>query len=181
MSCRIYCRSFRQQTDPEMLLLSCQPPRLPGRFCGPNYKITQKILFLGAISPETREVAAALTVRAARAPNIRFVSRANKLSWVYIRRSRLPSKNRHSRMRSNCALRIQKRTNAPHNRSSPLCGLPLRSIDASDQAHAGSPTVSSNPTAISSIIAVKRGTNLSISPGASCPSDCATGRTGSDQ
>jgi len=131
-----------------------------------NYKITQKILFLGAISPETREVAAALTVRAARAPNIRFVSRANKLSWVYIRRSRLPSKNRHSRMRSNCALRIQKRTNAPHNRSSPLCGLPLRSIDASDQAHAGSPTVSSNPTAISSIIAVKRGTSSSISPGA---------------
>ena len=86
-----------------------------------NYKITQKILFLGAISPETREVAAALTVGTARAPNIRVVSRANKLFRVYFQRSRLPSKNRHPWMRSNCALRIQKRTNAPHNRSSRLC------------------------------------------------------------
>ena len=82
---------------------------------------TFRIVFLGAISPETREVAAALTVGTARAPNIRFVSRANKLFRVYIQRSRLSSKNRHSWMRSNCALRIQKRTNAPHNRSSRLC------------------------------------------------------------
>jgi hypothetical protein len=36
-------------------------------------------------------------------------------------------------------------------------------------------------TTISSIIAVKHGTNWSISPSVSCPSDCANGRTGSDQ
>jgi hypothetical protein len=39
----------------------------------------------------------------------------------------------------------------------------------------------SNPTTISSITAVWPGTSSSISPGASCPSDYANGRTGSDQ
>ena len=39
----------------------------------------------------------------------------------------------------------------------------------------------SNPTTISSTIAVRLGTSSSISPGASCPSDCANGPTGSDQ
>src|SRR5262245_65387404 len=34
---------------------------------------------------------------------------------------------------------------------------------------------------ISSTIAATLGTSSSISPGASCPSDCANGRTGSDQ
>jgi transposase len=40
---------------------------------------------------------------------------------------------------------------------------------------------SSNLTTISSTTAVWRGTNSSISSGESCPSDCANGRTGSDQ
>src|SRR5262245_24723075 len=48
-------------------------------------------------------------------------------------------------------------------------------------ATTGSPTASSNPTTISSTIAATLGTSSSISPGASCPSDCANGRTGSDQ
>jgi hypothetical protein len=34
---------------------------------------------------------------------------------------------------------------------------------------------------ISSTIAAKHGTSSSINHGASCPSDCANGRTGSDQ
>ena len=38
-----------------------------------------------------------------------------------------------------------------------------------------------NPTTTSSIIAATPGTNSSISPGASCPSDCAIGHMGSDQ
>jgi putative transposase len=41
--------------------------------------------------------------------------------------------------------------------------------------------VFTNPTTISSTIAATLGTSSSISPGASCPSDCANGRTGSDQ
>src|SRR5262249_12152975 len=36
-------------------------------------------------------------------------------------------------------------------------------------------------TTISSTTAATLGTSSSISPGASCPSDCANGRTGSDQ
>src|SRR5262249_22025978 len=40
---------------------------------------------------------------------------------------------------------------------------------------------SSNPTTISSTIVVRHGTSSSISLGASCPSDCANGPTGSDQ
>src|SRR5262249_54450853 len=44
-----------------------------------------------------------------------------------------------------------------------------------------SPTASSNPTTISSTIVVRHGTSSSISLGASCPSDCANGPTGSDQ
>jgi hypothetical protein len=39
----------------------------------------------------------------------------------------------------------------------------------------------SNRTTISSITAAPPGTSSSISPGASCPSDCANGRTGSNQ
>src|SRR5262249_34096542 len=39
----------------------------------------------------------------------------------------------------------------------------------------------SNPTTISSTIVVRHGTSSSISLGASCPSDCANGPTGSDQ
>jgi hypothetical protein len=42
----------------------------------------------------------------------------------------------------------------------------------------GSPIASSNPTTISSTIAVGLGTSSSISHGASCPSDCDNGRTG---
>src|SRR5262249_15736956 len=48
-------------------------------------------------------------------------------------------------------------------------------------ATTGSPTASSNPTTISSTIVVRHGTSSSISLGASCPSDCANGPTGSDQ
>src|SRR5262245_5918380 len=48
-------------------------------------------------------------------------------------------------------------------------------------ATTGFRTASSNPTTISSTIAATLGTSSSISPGASCPSDCANGRTGSDQ
>src|SRR3954453_8109812 len=48
-------------------------------------------------------------------------------------------------------------------------------------ARTGSQTGSSPPTATSSITAARRGTNSQTSPGSSCPSDCATGLTGSDQ
>src|SRR5262249_9369865 len=48
-------------------------------------------------------------------------------------------------------------------------------------ATTGSPTASSNPTTISSTIVVRHGTSSSISLGASCPTDCANGPTGSDQ
>src|ERR1700756_3218250 len=48
-------------------------------------------------------------------------------------------------------------------------------------ATTGSPTASSNPTTISSTIVVQHGTSSSTSLGASCPSDCANGPTGSDQ
>src|ERR1019366_9066655 len=48
-------------------------------------------------------------------------------------------------------------------------------------ATTGSPTASSNPTTISSITAARLGTSSSINPGASCPSDCANGNTGSNQ
>src|SRR6516162_1952012 len=54
-------------------------------------------------------------------------------------------------------------------------------MSGSSCATTGSRTASSNPTTISSTIAVTLGTSSSISPGASCPSDCANGRTGSDQ
>jgi hypothetical protein len=45
----------------------------------------------------------------------------------------------------------------------------------------GSPTASSVPTMTWSIIAVTPGTSSSTSPGGSCPSVCANGRTGSHQ
>src|SRR5258708_3488509 len=48
-------------------------------------------------------------------------------------------------------------------------------------ATTGSPTASSNPTTISSTIVVRHGTSSSTSLGASCPSDCANGPTGSNQ
>src|SRR5215813_13437303 len=48
-------------------------------------------------------------------------------------------------------------------------------------ATTGSPTASSDPTTISSTIVVRHGTSSSISLGASCPTDCANGPTGSDQ
>ncbi len=48
-------------------------------------------------------------------------------------------------------------------------------------ATTGSQIVSSNPTTISWTTAVMPGTSSSNSPGRSCPSDCANGRTGSDQ
>jgi DDE superfamily endonuclease len=48
-------------------------------------------------------------------------------------------------------------------------------------ATTGSRTASSNPTTISSITAATPGIPLSTDPGRSCPSDCANGRTSSDQ
>src|SRR6266540_3715051 len=48
-------------------------------------------------------------------------------------------------------------------------------------ATTGSRTASSNHTTISSTIVARPGTSSSISLGASCPSDCANGRTSSDQ
>jgi hypothetical protein len=44
----------------------------------------------------------------------------------------------------------------------------------------GSPIASSNPMTISSTTVARLGTSLLISPGGSCPSDCANGRTSSD-
>jgi DDE superfamily endonuclease len=65
------------------------------------------------------------------------------------------------------------RRNAPSSTRSKTSGSSCATI--------GSPIASSNPTTISSTIAVRPGTSSSISPGESCPSDCANGRTGSDQ
>src|SRR6516162_9810692 len=65
------------------------------------------------------------------------------------------------------------RQNAPSSIRSKMSG--------SSCATTGSRTASSNPTTISSTIAATLGTSSSTSPGASCPSDCANGRTGSDQ
>src|SRR5215831_12340231 len=65
------------------------------------------------------------------------------------------------------------RQNAPSSIRSKMSG--------SSCATTGSRTASSNPTTISSTIAATLGTSWSISPGASCPLDCANGRTGSDQ
>src|SRR5262245_4609847 len=65
------------------------------------------------------------------------------------------------------------RQNAPSSIRSKMSG--------SSCATTGSRTESSNPTTISSTIAATLGTSWSISPGASCPLDCANGRTGSDQ
>src|SRR5262249_43436590 len=65
------------------------------------------------------------------------------------------------------------RQNAPSSTRSKTSG--------SSCATTGSRTASSNPTTISSTIAATPGTSSSISPGASCPSDCANGRTGFDQ
>src|SRR5262249_7269895 len=48
-------------------------------------------------------------------------------------------------------------------------------------ATTGFQTESSNHTTISSTIVARPGTSSSISLGASCPSDCANGRTSSDQ
>src|SRR3974390_1667023 len=45
----------------------------------------------------------------------------------------------------------------------------------------GSRTASSNPTTILSTTAARLGTSSSTNQGASCPSDCANGPTGSDQ
>jgi hypothetical protein len=65
------------------------------------------------------------------------------------------------------------RRNAPNSTRSRTFG--------SSCATTGFQIVSSNPTTISSTIAARHGTSSSISLGASCPSDCANGRTGSDQ
>jgi hypothetical protein len=58
---------------------------------------------------------------------------------------------------------------------------PVENVWQSLCAITGFPTGSSNPTTISSITAARLGTSSSINPGASCPSDCANGPTGSDQ
>jgi len=64
------------------------------------------------------------------------------------------------------------RRNAPSSTRSKTSGSSCATI--------GSQIASSNPTTISSTIAVRPGTSSSISHGASCPSDCANGRTGSN-
>jgi hypothetical protein len=56
----------------------------------------------------------------------------------------------------------------------------LNPVENSSCAITGSPTVSSSPTTISSTTAARHGTSSPISHGASCQSDCANGRTGSD-
>src|SRR5262249_20894703 len=63
----------------------------------------------------------------------------------------------------------------------PKCPELNSRTSGSSCATTGSPTASSNPTTISSTIVVRHGTSSSISLGASCPSDCANGPTGSDQ
>src|SRR5262245_55667757 len=65
------------------------------------------------------------------------------------------------------------RQNAPNSTLSKTSG--------NSCATTGSQIASSNLTTISSSTAARPGTNSSISPGASCPSDCVNGRTGSDQ
>jgi hypothetical protein len=72
--------------------------------------------------------------------------------------------------------------------TSPFCPCrrnPRNSIrsrtSGSSCATTGSQIACSNPTTISSTIAAMLGISSSISPGRSCPSDCANGRTGSDQ
>ena len=57
---------------------------------------------------------------------------------------------------------------------------PVRTCGSSC-ATTGSRTGSSNHTTISSTIVARPGTSSSINLGASCPSDCANGRTSSDQ
>src|ERR1700674_3222445 len=59
--------------------------------------------------------------------------------------------------------------------------LNRRKTSGSSCATTGSPTASSNPTTISSGIAVRLGTSSPTSHGKSCPSACAIGHTGSDQ
>jgi hypothetical protein len=54
-------------------------------------------------------------------------------------------------------------------------------MSGSSCATTGCRIVSSPPTAIFSITAAWAGTSSSTSPGASCPSACATGHTGADQ
>jgi hypothetical protein len=58
---------------------------------------------------------------------------------------------------------------------------PVENVWQSLCATTGFLTVSSNPMTISSTTAAKHGTSSSINHGGSCPSDCANGRTGSDQ
>ena len=65
------------------------------------------------------------------------------------------------------------RRNVPNSTRSKTSG--------SSCAKIGYPTASSTPTTISSTTAARPGTSSSISHGTSCPSDCATGRIGSDQ
>src|SRR6476646_8013290 len=64
--------------------------------------------------------------------------------------------------------------------------LPLKSCAPDRRIGRGLPfsTTNGRPImndSISSTTTVWRGTSSSISPGASCPSDCANGRTSSDQ
>src|SRR5208283_1763068 len=53
-------------------------------------------------------------------------------------------------------------------------------MSGSSSATTGCPIASFTPSPTSSTTAVTPGTSSSISPGASCPSDCAIGHTGSD-
>jgi hypothetical protein len=61
----------------------------------------------------------------------------------------------------------------------PKCPNSIRpKTSGSSCATIGYPIASSNPTTISSITAARHGTNSSINPGASCPSECAIGPIG---
>src|SRR5262249_4410636 len=74
------------------------------------------------------------------------------------------------------------RPTSPSSRCHPNVPSPTRlRTCGSSCATTGSRTGSSNHTTISSTIVARPGTSPSISLGASCPSDCANGRTSSDQ
>src|ERR1019366_10444848 len=71
-----------------------------------------------------------------------------------------------------------------HHHSRPAAEMPYSiplKTSGSTCATTGSRTASSNPTTISSIIAATPGIPLSTDPGRSCLSDCANGRTSSNQ
>ncbi len=74
---------------------------------------------------------------------------------------------------------MSKRLVVPRNIT--LIPLPPKCPSGSSCVTTGSRTASSNPTTISSIIAVRPGTSSQINHGASCPSHCANGPMGSDQ